>query len=83
MKCEARRNSKVTVGNIGSHWPLITDHCFYASSRNRVSASPYSLRHTSRLIVTTVAAIIMVAASSRWKSPLSVAANGRAQSVVV
>jgi hypothetical protein len=44
-------------------------HKDYVSSRNLVSANPYSLRQTRRFMVTTVAAIIMVAASSRSKLP--------------
>ena len=50
------------------------DHNFYVSSLKRVEASRYSRRHTSRLIITTITAIISVEASSRSKRPASLAA---------
>ena len=43
----------------------------YISSLNRVEASLYSLRHTRRLMVTTVAAMKIVEAKSRRKLPSS------------
>src|SRR5581483_9587211 len=45
----------------------------YASNLNRVSARRYIGRHTMRLTVTTIAAMRIVAASSKGKFPASVA----------
>jgi len=64
------KNKKVQHGpnpGIGHFQPL------QLSSLNLVDASPYSRRHTSRLIVTTIDAITTVAASRTRKLPLSVA----------
>ena len=55
----------------------------YVSSLYRVEASPYNRRHTSRLNVTTIAAMTTVAPSKVAKSPLSVARLISAPSPVV
>jgi hypothetical protein len=68
---EARSNRyKITPLHEAINWDW-SPH--YDSSLYFVEANPYSGRHTSRLIVTTIAASTTVAASSNRKFPSSVA----------